>query len=282
MQRMRQIARVLSILAAGLLAAVISSAQDREGYRIGPRDVLSVKVFEDSKFNSEVRVGEDGTIRFPPLGDVSAKGFTANELSAELKRLLEVSTLQRATVTVDILEFRSRPISVIGAVRTPGPLDVSGRMTLIEAITAAGGLAPDHGKVIYVLRRANNGFTDQVAVPVEELMVRADPVWNLPIFANDLINVQSTVEVTIYCLGEVKQPGALVFKSTERISLLAAIARAGGLNDRASKRILIKRGSVTATGPTEVFVDYKRILAGREPDVELFQGDIVVVKESFL
>lgn len=281
MQRMRQIAQALSIFGAALLAAAASPAQDREAYRIGPRDMLSIKVFEDPRFNAEIRVAEDGTIRFPPLGDVAVKSFTANELGAELKRLLELDTLQRATVTVEIREFRSRPIAVIGAVRTPGPLDVSGRMTLIEAITAAGGLATDHGKVIYVLRRANNGLTDQVAVPIDELMVRADPVWNIPIFDNDLINVQATVEVTIYCLGEVRQPGALVFKSTERVSLLAAIARAGGLNDRASKRILIKRGTPTASGPDEIFVDYKRILAGREPDVELAQGDVVVVKESF-
>ncbi len=281
MQRMRQIARILSILGVALVITLSSLAQDREAYRIGPRDVLSIKVFEDDKFNAEVRVGEDGAIRFPPLGAVTATGFTANELGAELKRLLEVNTLQRASVTVEIREFRSRPISVIGAVRNPGPLDVSGRMTLIEAITAAGGLAQDHGKLIYILRRANNGLTDQVAVPIDELMVRADPVWNIPIFANDLINVQATVEVTIYCLGEVRQPGALVFKSTERISLLAAIARAGGLNDRASKRILIKRGSPAANGQDEIIVDYKRILAGREADVELFQGDVVVVKESF-
>lgn len=278
---MRQIARALSILAVIFATLGPLPAQERDGYRIGPRDVLSIKVFEDDKFNSELRVAEDGTIRFPPLGDVLVKGLTASQLGSELKRQLEVSTLQRATVTVEIREFRSRPISVIGAVRNPGPLDVSGRMTLIEAITAAGGLAPDHGKVIYVLRRASNELTDQVAIPVEDLMVRADPVWNIPIFANDLINVQATVEVTIYCLGEVKQPGALVFKSTERVSLLAAIARAGGLNDRASKRILIKRGSAATTGPSEIFVDYKRILAGREPDVELAQGDVVVVKESF-
>lgn len=281
MQIMRQIARFLLILVGALGATAPAPAQDREAYRIGPRDVLSIKVFEDPKFNSEVRVAEDGTIRFPPLGDVLVKGLTASSLGFELKRQLEVNTLQRATVTVEIREFRSRPISVIGAVRNPGPLDVSGRMTLIEAITAAGGLAPDHGKVIYVLRRASNELTDQVSIPIEELMVRADPVWNIPIFANDLINVQATVEVTIYCLGEVKQPGALVFKSTERVSLLAAVARAGGLNDRASKRILIKRGSPSASGPSELIVDYKRILAGREPDVELAQGDVVVVKESF-
>ena len=75
-------------------------------------------------------------------------------------------------------------------------------------------------------------------------------------------------------------PGALAFKSTERITLLAAIAHAGGLTDRASSKILIKRGGQHRR-PAEITVDYKKILAGKEPDVDLRQGDVIVVKESF-
>ena len=111
-------------------------------------------------------------------------------------------------------------------------------------------------------------------------MLRGDPNANLPIFANDLINVPGTVELTIYCLGQVTRPGAVSFKSNERITVLAAIAHAGGLTDRAASRILVKRAGGTS-GPQEITVDYKRILAGKEPDLELRQGDILVVKESF-
>ena len=75
-------------------------------------------------------------------------------------------------------------------------------------------------------------------------------------------------------------PGALLFKSNERITVLSAIAHAGGLTDRASKRILVKRAA-RGDGPAEVTVDFNRILAGKEPDVELRQGDVIVVKESF-
>ncbi len=76
------------------------------------------------------------------------------------------------------------------------------------------------------------------------------------------------------------KPGAVDFKSTERITLLATIARSGGLTDRAAKSIRIKRADAPA-GTPEIEVDYKRILAGKDPDVELRQGDIVIVKESF-
>ena len=271
---------VLVILSLGAFLAP-AEAQDREpGYRVGPRDLLDVRVFEDEQLNGPRRVEEDGTINFPPLGKVPVTGQTAPEIAQILKERLEAKYMQRASVAVQISEFRSRPISVIGAVKQPGNLAFSGRWTVLEAITAAGGLAENHGNVVYVLRRSDNGLSDQVAIDLDDLLVRGNPKVNIPIFSNDLINIPATIEVIVYCLGEVGQPGALSFKSNERITLLAAIAHAGGLTDRASMKILVKRAD-TASGPRELTVDYKKILAGKEPDVELRQGDVIVVKESF-
>jgi polysaccharide biosynthesis/export protein len=264
-----------------LVYAAAAGAQSRDAtYRVGPRDLLDIRVYEDAKLNGERRVSEGGVINLPLLGDVAVGSKTPAEISQTLKKLLEDRYMQKASVDVQVLEFRSRPISVIGAVKQPGNLGFSGRWTLIEALTAAGGLAENHGGVIHVLRRADNGLSDQVTIDLDDLMLRADPKVNIPIFANDLINVPGTVEVTVYCLGEVEHPGALAFKSNERITLLAAIAHAGGLTDRASSRILIKRAGRT-DGPQELTVDYKKILAGKEPDAELRQGDVIVIKESF-
>jgi polysaccharide export outer membrane protein len=287
---MRRFSRGISasLTALALLAALPALGQGaarNPGYRIGPKDLVAIQVFEVPELNVERRVTEDGKINLPLIGDLAASGLTENELAERLKTLLESKYVQRASTAVEVREFRSKPIAVIGAVHQPGNLAFSGRWTLIEAITAAGGLAESHGNVIYVLRRAENGLTDQVAIDANDLMVRADPRANLPIFANDLINVPATVEVTVYCLGEVGKPGALAFKSTDRITLLAAVARAGGLSDRASRKIMIKRaGKAGAAAPGQIggqTVDYKRILAGKDPDVELREGDVVVVKESF-
>ena len=103
---------------------------------------------------------------------------------------------------------------------------------------------------------------------------------NIPIFPNDLINIPVTLEVTIYFLGEVAQPGALTFKSTERITVLTAVSRAGGLTDRAARKILIRREDASGKSQ-EIEVDYKRLVAGKDPDIQLRAGDVVVVKESF-
>ena len=84
----------------------------------------------------------------------------------------------------------------------------------------------------------------------------------------------------IEVFGEVAHPGAVAFQSTERITLLTAIARAGGLTDRASRKIQIKRRDRTGRD-LELEVDFKRIVAGKDSDFQLQSGDVVIVKESF-
>jgi polysaccharide biosynthesis/export protein len=269
------------LLAVATVAAAQTEPLRPEGYRIGPKDLLQIQVFEAPEFNTEVRVAEEGTINLPILGSLAVEGLTDRELAERLKGLLEARYVQRASVVVQIKEYRSRPITILGAVVRPGPLSFSGRWTLLEAITAAGGLAARHGDQIFVLRRSENGLADQIAIRVDDLMVRADRRVNIPIFPNDLINVPAQMEVTVFCLGEVARPGALTFRSTERITLLTAIAKAGGLSDRASRRIVIRRGGEGRGQEEEIQVDYRRVLAGRSPDVELRDGDVIVVQESF-
>jgi polysaccharide export outer membrane protein len=268
------------MLATSLAAAPPGQTQRSAGYRIGPKDLIDIKVFEVPELNIERRVSEEGTINLPLIGDVPVQGLTDAELADRLKAMLEAKYVQRASVSVQIREFRSKPISVLGAVKQPGNLAFSGRWTLLEALSAAGGLSDEHGDKIYVLRRADDGLSDQIAINVDDLMVRADPDANLPIFANDMINVPPRVEVTIFCLGQVARPGAVAFQSTERITLLTAIARAGGLTDRASRTIQIKRRDRSGHDQ-ELVVNYKRIVAGKDPDFPLQSGDVVIVKESF-
>lgn len=271
------------LLGAALITAQSTGASGSagSGYRLGPKDLVEVRVLELQEMASlERRVSEKGTINLPFLGEIAASGLTDAELAARIKAELERQVLQRASVAVQVREFRARPISVIGAVNQPGNLAFAGRWTLLEAITAAGGLSQSHGRTAYVLRKSDNGLSDQIAIDLDDLFVRADPRMNIPIFPNDLINIPVMLEVTIYFLGEVAQPGALTFKSTERITVLTAVSRAGGLTDRASRKILVRREDASGRSQ-EIEVDYKRLVAGKDPDVQLRAGDVVVVKESF-
>jgi len=271
---------VVLYLAVLVQPSFAQTASRHPTYRIGPRDLIEVRVFETQELNGSLRVSEDGDVTLPLIGNVKVAGSTEAEAAQRIKSTLEEKALQRASVSVQVLEYRSKPISVIGAVRQPGNLAFAGRWTLLEALTAAGGLSDAHGAVIHVLRRAENSLSDQVSIRADDLLVRADPRVNIPIYPGDLINVPGDIEVTVYCLGEIQKPGPVTFKSSQRISLLTTIAQAGGMTDRASSKIVIKRTDINGK-TTEIAADFKRILAGKESDVELQPGDVIVVKESF-
>lgn len=279
-KRLALAAMVVAVTFSGSVALSARQEPDAPAYHIGPKDLIEIRVFEEPKLDVDRRVGDSGTVDLPLLGNFPVQGLTEGEAAARLKEALEREYLQRASVTVRIREYRSKPISVIGAVNNPGNLELSGRWTLLEALTAAGGLAANHGNRVYVLRRAENGESDQLVIDLDELLERGDPRYNIPIFANDLINVPAAVEVSIFCLGQVRSPGALVFRSTDRVTLLAALAKAGGLTDRAANKIRVVRRD--DDGETEeIVVGFKALLSGKQPDIELRDGDLVVVKESF-
>ena len=266
--------------AAGVEAQVPPTPIVSSSYELGPRDAIRLEVAGDSTLTGEYRLTDGGTITLPLVGEVLASGRTAGELARHLEELLEKDFLADAQVRVQVTDVRSQTISVLGAVARPGTLGYPGGWTLLEALTAAGGMSTERGDTIHILRRADNGLSDQVAVPVEGLLLRGEPKYNLPVFAGDLINVERTRKITIYLLGEAAGTGAQEFDSTDRVTLLTLIARVGGLTDRASSRLRIKRRG-SDDRMEEIRASYKRILAGDEPDVELHDGDIVVVDESF-
>ncbi|REJ81854.1 MAG: hypothetical protein DWQ36_05055 [Acidobacteria bacterium] len=283
----RLVARLVALLVAvsPLLQATAppAAAQSGRGPAIGARDTIRLSVFEAEEFDGSFRVDDRGEITHPILGPVQIGGLTRGEAERRFTELLESRYLQqgRATVSVEISETRSQAINVVGAVRNPGELEFAGNWTLLEAITAAGGLTATHGDSIFVFRRASTGLTEQIEISARALLTEADPTVNLPLAPQDLVNVPETVDVTLYCMGEVNLPGALTFKSNERITLLAAIARAGGLTDRAAKKIVIQRQ--TAEGEqVRIEADYRDIFEGRTPDLELRAGDVITVKVSFL
>ena len=269
-------------LALGASAALAQSAiEGAVAYRLGPKDLIEIQVVEEETLNLQRRVGDSGSLILPLVGELQVAGLTPAQTAKLLQGRLEESFLQRATVTVRVVEFRSRPISVIGAVRRPGTLELSGRWNLLDALTDAGGLAEGHGEVVNILRRADNGLHDQLTISIDDLLVRADPTVNVPIFSNDVISVPLAAPITVYLMGEVTSTGAMTFRSNQRPTLLTAIAQAGGLTKRASTKLSVKRQAEDGSR-YEIVVRYKRVLGGEEPDLPLQDGDLIVVKESFL
>ncbi len=287
MKRVSYIAITTIVLAAAALGQSPASAQTQvppgsllaesqatsaSDAPIGPRDFIEVKVFQDPNLYTKMTVTDDGRITMPLLGKVDVSGLTPTEVEARIKALLEAKYINKADVSVTVLEAGSKPISVIGAVTRPG-------LSLIQAITQAGGLATGYGRTLYVLRTAANGLTEQIAIDIDDLMVNGNPDLNLPLRANDVINVPIDSSISIYVLGEVMHPGNVQFRRSQTPTLLQALAAAGGPTDRASKRVILKR---VVAGVEKTFrYDFKKIIDGRQNDVVLLDGDRIVFTESF-
>jgi protein involved in polysaccharide export with SLBB domain len=139
-------------------------------------------------------------------------------------------------------------------------------------------LAEGHGPIVRVERRASNGLSDRLEIEVRKLTELADPKANIPVQPGDLIHVPGTTGGTVFLLGEFGRQGEITF--TGRITLLMVISRAGGLADRASGKIVIKRQTEDGGG-REMLVDYEKIVDGKAPDVALQDRDILIAKESF-
>ena len=121
-------------------------------YRVGPGDVLDVNIFEVEELSKPAVVSPRGTVSLPLIGEVLVGHMTTLEIEARLKQLYEIDLLQDPQINVSVQEFRSQPVSVLGAVERPGVYQLQGRRRLVEVLAMAGGLTGEVGDVITISR----------------------------------------------------------------------------------------------------------------------------------
>ena len=275
---------LLTILISAMLffsGTMFSQDQFIAEYRIGPKDVLELNVIGFEDLNRKVRVSEDGKISLPYLGDVEVRGLTKSELEKKLAKLLEEKYLQNPQVTVVIVEYQSRKVYLIGAVTTPGPYDLLGRLTLLKLVSQAGGLTADAGNEIIIMRQLPDGTKTSLKISVEDLILKGDPSLDVPLQPDDVISIPVDKIVQIYVTGQVKTPGALNVKKSNIPTLLRAIAQAGGFADRASKGSVIIKRIGEGGKEIKIQVDVGDIIKGKKKDIQLQESDVVIVPEKF-
>jgi polysaccharide biosynthesis/export protein len=218
-------------------------------YVIGPQDVLTITVWDHPDVSGKFTVEADGSFTFPLIGRVKAGGLTLRDLEAELKKRLSPDYLRNPQVSVAVEQYRSQRIFVVGEVRTPGPVQLTGDMTLIEAIARAGSATPAASGYVLVVRQpaGHNGqspvlpsereATDVVKVDLKALQ-SGQLTDNIPLRDGDTIFVPRAE--TVYVFGQVRSPGA--YPIQQGTTVLQALSLAGGTTPRASiGRIRIRR-----------------------------------------
>jgi polysaccharide biosynthesis/export protein len=278
---------------AGLYADQAAPA-DR-GYILGPDDGVSIHVSDlpelDSKVLGVIRLDHQGNIRLPLAGRIHASGLSVETLEKEIAKRL-TGIMNDPEVTVSIAEYRSHPVSVLGAVKNPGVYQVTGPKTLFEVLSLAGGLNPDASKRVKITRPLSSGplplpnaSPDSTgAYRVAELNDRSvmeakNPEENIVVLSNDVITVPKAD--LVYVVGAVHKSGGFPLNEKEQISVLQAVSLAEGLDKVASaKGARILRQSRAGGERTEMAVNVERILDGRAPDVALQANDILFIPNS--
>ena len=280
-------AAIALLVCAGIVLAQsppeIQEARDLfvRAYRIGPGDLLELKVFEVDQLSQTVRVSEDGSITLPLIGRVVVEGLTQEGVVQKLSGLLQAKYVKNPQVTIFIKEYKNQQVAVIGAVEKAGSYELVGRKNLLQIISMAGGFSDNAGDAIFILREGMDGVTSSVAIDLKDLLVNGNQKLNIPIEPNDVINVPVDKEIRVFVMGRVNKPGALKAKLSEGMTLLQAIADAGGLAEGAKESAVTITRKDKAGKEQKIKINLKDIIKGKKKDVVLQEGDVVYVPESF-
>lgn len=163
-------------------------AADDANYVIGPEDVLVLNVWKEPEVSGVVNVRPDGKISMPLLNDVQAAGLTPMQLRDDVTKKL-TQFISEPRVTVMVTATNSQRVYVLGEVGRPGTLPLSPNMTVLQAISASGGLTPfANQKKIYVLRNENGKQTKHL-FNYKEVLKGENEQQNIQLKAGDQLVV---------------------------------------------------------------------------------------------
>ena len=273
---------MLMILSAGLVSADRPQDGFIREYRIGPKDLLEIKVQEVPELAGlGVRVSENGSITLPLAGNIALAGMTKDEVEKLIARvLIERNLVKNPQVSVFIKEYQSQVVSLIGAVTKPGIYQLVGRVTLLDIISQAGGFKENAADEIFVLREGKGEAAATIRIDLEDLTVNGNPKLNIPLQPGDVINIPADEVISIFVFGAVRNPGALQVKKSARINIVQAVAQAGGLTESGKySGITIKR-TLKDGREENLKVNLMDIIRGKKPNIVLLKGDVVFVRES--
>ncbi len=281
------------VASGGINAAANTTIDER--YRIGPGDVLDIRVFNRPQLSREMRVDSNGLIQMPLLeGDIRAACLTENELSKQIATLY-LKYQRNPYVNVFVKEYSSTPVAVIGAVDKPGRFQLTRRVRLLELLAFAGGPTDKAGGKIEVAHTGSLSLCEAPGTQEQGVFdfyglreaMRGGKESNPFIQPGDIISIPEADQA--YVIGNVVKPQAVLLK--EPVTVSRAIAMAGGPL-RATKMTAIRIIRPIKDGATKevILVNLDAINKQRAQDVMVEPNDVievptdkgVVLRDSFL
>jgi len=259
--------KVLFVVLFLLLVLVNKYKAIGQDYLVGPGDVLSISVYDNPDLKTRVRVSSNGAIVMPLLGQVNVNKMSISAITEKLTRLLANGYIVNPQINVFVDEFRSKKVVVLGSVRKPGLIELSGPTTFLELISKAGGFDKDVGDTATIKRKVK-GKTDVIVINLVSLVKGGDMTQNVQINDEDTIYIASSG--MCYVTGEVKSPGT--YPCGEGATVLKLVTLAHGFTGKASK---------SSINVVRMVKNKKKVLEDVSLDTPVKHNDVIVVPESF-
>jgi polysaccharide export outer membrane protein len=222
-------------------------------------------------------------IRLPMLKQqIKAEGLMPDQLeTAAAEALTAEGLLVAPYVTITVAEYSSHPINVAGAVKAPLTFQASSPVTLLEALTRAGGLTSGAGSEILISKTQAGPGGEQTSlvqrVAVKALIDAADPDANLTLTGGEEVRVPEAGK--IFVVGNVKHPGLFPLQDSTETSILKVLALAEGLTPYSGKEAFIYRREASGTR-NEIRVPLSDIMRRKAPDAALLADDVLYVPDN--
>jgi len=275
------------MLGFAILILLFSPQAADDRYRIGPADVLDIRIYNRPQLSREaVRVEGSGMIRMPLIEtEIQAACMTEGELAKEISSRY-AKYYKNLQVDVFIKEYHSRQVAIIGAVNDQSRFELQRRVRLLELLTYAKGPSAKAGQTINIVHssaaspcRKTDDADTAAAFTSYKLseVLQGDPKSNPYLEAGDIVTLPEADQV--YVVGNVFMPLTIPLK--EPITLTRAIAMAGGLRQDTKKdKIRVLRQEPGTAIKKEIIIDLAAIEKKQSEDLALAPNDIIDVPAS--
>lgn len=247
---------------------------------LGPDDLLEISVSYCPELNRTFRIGADGTLRLPLLSSpLQAAGRTPVEVSDSLAAAIaKQNILVDPVVSVFVVEYRSRSVSVFGAVNQPLTFQATGNTTLLDALTKAGGLKSTAGSTIYITRSTEKTKNSVETIPVSAVTGGSAMIADIPLHGGEEIRIPEASN--IFVVGNVRRPGMHPIQSESDMTVIKAISISEGLDAFTAKQAYIYRMTAPQQPRREIPVALGDIMSRKSPDIVMRADDILYVPTS--
>jgi polysaccharide export outer membrane protein len=262
------------------LKALTALPRNDAEYRLGPGDLVEIGVFGVNDFNHTLRVSASGVVKLPLLEPVTAAGLTAAELEQQLTVLLSADVIKNPQVSVFVKEYRSQPVMVLGAVRSPGQYQIQLQLKIVDVLSMAGGLQASAVDEAVIQRSVPGGKEEIIKVNLRELLEEGNLALNVVVRGGDVIHIRERVPETVYVIGEVNRAGPVAIPAKQELRVSQVFAYAGGPMKTAKldKAILVRYQEDGTR--QELAVNVSEILKGKQEDFMVKANDVIFVPGS--